>query len=98
MAIMVEQLALQPGDRILEIGAGTGYNAALMAHLVGPKGQVVTVDIDQDTAAAAQAHLATAGADDIRVLCGDGALGYPEAAPYDRIILTAGTWDIAPAW
>ena len=48
MAIMLEQLDLQPGQRVLEIGAGTGYNAALMAHIVGETGQVVTIDIDQD--------------------------------------------------
>ena len=46
MAVMLEQLAVQPGQRVLEIGAGTGYNAALLAHLVGPTGQVITVDID----------------------------------------------------
>src|SRR5512147_1970485 len=46
MAIMLEQLKLEPGQTVLEIGAGTGYNAALMAHIVGPAGRVVTVDLD----------------------------------------------------
>ena len=98
MAVMLEQLGLEPGHRVLEIGAGTGYNAALMAWLVGETGQVVTVDIDDDIVAGARAHLAAAGFDWVRVVCGDGALGYPDAAPYDRIILTVGAWDIAPAW
>ena len=98
MAIMLEQLALEPGHRVLEIGAGTGYNAALMAHIVGNTGQVVTVDIDQDTVDNARAHLAAAGYEHVRVVCADGGFGYPEAAPYDRIILTVGAWDIAPAW
>ena len=98
MAIMLEQLALEPGHRVLEIGAGTGYNAALMAHIVGDTGQVVAVDIDQDTVDNARAHLAAAGYEHVQVVCADGGFGYPEAAPYDRIILTVGAWDIAPAW
>ncbi len=98
MAIMLDQLALQPGHRVLEIGAGTGYNAALMAHIVGNTGQVVTVDIDDDIVAAAHAHLAVAGFPAVHVVCGDGALGSADAAPYDRIILTVGARDIAPAW
>jgi len=98
MAIMLEQLGLQPGDHVLEIGAGTGYNAALMAHIVGPNGGVVAVDLDQDIVEKARAHLTVAGCTEVTVVCGDGALGYPEAAPYDRIILTVGAWDIAAAW
>jgi protein-L-isoaspartate(D-aspartate) O-methyltransferase len=98
MAIMLEQLGLEPGMRVLEIGAGTGYNAALIATIVGEGGQVVTIDIDEDIVANARAHLAAAGLDHVRVVCGDGGFGYPGAAPYDRIILTVGAWDIAPAW
>src|SRR5260370_10612778 len=98
MAIMLEQLALQPGQRVLEIGAGTGYNAALIAQIVGKSGQVVTVDIDEDVASSARQQLAAAGFDRVDVRCADGGFGYPEAAPYDRIILTASAWDIAPAW
>jgi protein-L-isoaspartate(D-aspartate) O-methyltransferase len=100
IAIMLEQLAVEPGMRVLEIGAGTGYNAALLAYLTGPTGHVTTIDIDQDIVEAARAHLAAAGldADRVTVLCGDGALGDPAHAPYDRIILTVGAWDVAPAW
>ena len=61
MAMMLIQLDPQPGDRVLEVGAGTGYNAALLAHLVGPRGQVTTIDIDPAITQAAQAHLARAG-------------------------------------
>jgi protein-L-isoaspartate(D-aspartate) O-methyltransferase len=57
MALMLTQLDPQPGDRVLEIGAGTGYNAALLAHLVGPSGQVITIDIDPAITQAAQANL-----------------------------------------
>src|SRR5437764_1268308 len=68
MAIMLEQLELLPGQRVLEIGAGTGYNAALMAHIVGDTGQVVTVDLDDDTAERAREHLAAAGFDGVQVV------------------------------
>jgi protein-L-isoaspartate(D-aspartate) O-methyltransferase len=98
-AMMLEQLQLAPGHRVLEIGAGTGYNAALMASIVGESGQVITIDIDEELAASAREHLAAAGFGYVlRVLCGDGSLGCPDAAPYDRIIVTVGAWDIAPAW
>ncbi|HEY0805513.1 MAG TPA: methyltransferase, FxLD system [Pseudonocardiaceae bacterium] len=98
MAIMLRQLDIEPGARVLEIGAGTGYNAALLAHLVGPSGHVVTVDIDQDVAVRARANLAAAGFPDVTVICADGAAGYAPAAPYDRIIATVGVWDLEPAW
>jgi protein-L-isoaspartate(D-aspartate) O-methyltransferase len=98
MAIMLEQLDLEPGQKVLEIGAGTGYNAALMAHIVGETGQVVTVDIDDDLVEAAQAHLRVAGFDQVQVVCADGGYGYKDAAPFDRIILTVGASEIAPAW
>lgn len=98
MAIMLEQLQLAPGQRVLEIGAGTGYNAALMAQIVGETGQVVTIDIDEDIVEGAREHLVAAGFDRVQVVCADGFHGYPDAAPYDRIILTVNAGDLAPAW
>jgi protein-L-isoaspartate(D-aspartate) O-methyltransferase len=98
MATMLEQLEVQAGHHILEIGAGTGYNAALLATLAGEGGQVVTLDIDDDLVTAAQEHLKRAGFPQVRVVCGDGTFGYQDAGPYDRIILTVGAWDIAPTW
>lgn len=98
MAIMLEQLGLEPGHQVLEIGAGTGYNAALMAHIVGEAGRVVTVDIDEDIVEAAREHLTVAGFEQVQVICADGGYGYADAAPYDRIILTVGAPDITPAW
>jgi len=98
MALMLEMLALEPGHDVLEIGAGTGYNAALMAHIVGESGQVTTIDIDTDFVHEATAHLAASGYPQVRVLCGDGAFGADTFAPFDRIILTVGAGDIAPAW
>nr|WP_238342452.1 methyltransferase, FxLD system [Actinopolymorpha rutila] len=98
MAIMLEQLDVRPGHRVLEIGAGTGYNAALLAHLVGPTGSVTTIDLQPDVTDAARDALVAAGYARVRVVCGDGALGVPDDAPYDRMIVTAGAWDLPPAW
>ena len=98
MAVMLEQLGLEPGHRVLEIGAGTGYNAALMAHIVGPQGQVITIDIDLDIVEAAQQHLSDTGVEGVRVVQGDGGLGYASGGPYDRIIFTVGAGDIRPNW
>ncbi|MGH3838124.1 MAG: methyltransferase, FxLD system, partial [Pseudonocardiaceae bacterium] len=98
VATMIEQLAVQPSQRVLEIGAATGINAALLAELVGPTGTVVTIELDEDLAARAAASLETAGYPLVKVICGDGALGHPGHAPYDRLIVTAEAWDLVPAW
>lgn len=98
MATMLEQLDLKPGLRVLEIGAGTGYNAALIKHIVGDAGTVVTVDLDQDLVTAAEDHLRLAGYPDVKVRRGDGAEGWSAEAPYDRMIVTAGATDLPPAW
>ncbi|MGH3930512.1 MAG: methyltransferase, FxLD system [Pseudonocardiaceae bacterium] len=95
---MLQQLEVRPGHRVLEIGAGTGYNAALLARLAGPEGEVTTVDIDTDVAESARRNLTAAGYAGVRVIRGDGEDGYPAAAPFDRIIVTAGAWDMPPAW
>jgi protein-L-isoaspartate(D-aspartate) O-methyltransferase len=98
MAIMLEQLGLASGHRVLEIGTGSGYNAALIAQIVGDSGSVVTIDVEADLADQARASLAAAGLAGVTVVCGDGMDGVPGHAPYDRIIVTAGVWDLAPQW
>ncbi len=98
MALMLEQLAVERGHHVLEIGAGTGYNAALLAELVGPAGEVVTVDIDEAVADEARGHLDRAGYGRVRVVTADGAAGLAERAPFDRVVATVGVWDLAPAW
>ncbi|MGH3933418.1 MAG: methyltransferase, FxLD system [Pseudonocardiaceae bacterium] len=98
VAMMLDQLGVRPGDRSLEIGAGTGYNAALLAHLTGPSGQVATVDIDPQVTAQARQALDVTGHSHVHVITRDGARGDEEHAPYDRIIVTVGAWDLPPAW
>ena len=98
VAIMLEQLDLRPGQRVLEIGAGTGWNAGLMARVVGPDGAVVSVDIDADLVRTAAEHLSAAGVTGVELVVGDGALGHPPGAPYDRIVLTVGSADVRPEW
>jgi hypothetical protein len=83
---------------VLEVGAGTGYNAALLAELAGPPGRVTTVDIDPLVAAEAREHLDAAGYPAVQVHAADGRGGWPLSAPYDRIILTVGTDDLFAAW
>lgn len=98
MAIMLEQLDLQPGMRVLEIGAGTGFNAALMANIVGETGSVVTIDIQPDLIEQARINLDRAGFGRVQAIAADGGEGYSPGAPYDRIILTASSWVITTAW
>src|SRR5688572_4600697 len=75
MAIMLEQLDLKPGQRVLEIGTGTGFNAALIASVVGPNGKVVTVDIQPDLVKDARKCLDVAGYDWVETVIGDGGHG-----------------------
>lgn len=98
VAMMLEQLEVEPGQHILELGAGTGYFAALLAHLVGDRGRVTTMDVDEDIVAGARHGLTAAGYPNVRVILGDGALGYAQGAPFDRIVATVGVWDLPPAW
>jgi protein-L-isoaspartate(D-aspartate) O-methyltransferase len=98
VAMMLEQLAAQPGEKILEAGAGTGYNAALIAAITGPAGHITTMDVDPELAEGAREHLAAAGVSNVEVITGDAAAGYSQGAPYDRIIATAGAFDVPSAW
>ncbi|PKW00234.1 protein-L-isoaspartate(D-aspartate) O-methyltransferase [Amycolatopsis echigonensis] len=98
VALMLDQLAVERGNKILEIGAGTGYNASLLAELSGNEANVVTIDVDPDVTEQATRNLAATGYSGIHVVTGDGALGVPEHAPFDRIIATVSPWDIPRAW
>jgi protein-L-isoaspartate(D-aspartate) O-methyltransferase len=94
MAIMIAALAVRPGMRVLEIGAGTGYNAALLAAIGA---QVTSVDVQQDVASRAAAALSRLGVTTARVVAGDGYLGAP-AGHFDRVIVTVGVAGVSPHW
>ncbi|MPZ84368.1 MAG: methyltransferase, FxLD system [Actinophytocola sp.] len=96
-AVMLEQAALRPGMRVLEIGSG-GVNAALIAELVGPEGAVTTVDIDREVVHRTRTCLAYTGYAQVDVVHADAELGVAAHAPYDRVIVTAEAVDIPPAW
>lgn len=93
---MLELLDLESGHRVLEIGTGTGWNAALMAEIVGPR-NVITIEIDPVIAEQARANLAVAGRP-VRVITGDGRSGSPADGPYDRVIVTAAVAELPYAW
>lgn len=97
VAEMLHALNVQPGMRVLEIGAGTGWNAALLAHRVGAE-NVVTIDIDEHVTASARAALDNAGYGKVTVITGDGAAGWADGAPYDRVIATVGVTAVPLAW
>ncbi|AJE81559.1 protein-L-isoaspartate(D-aspartate)O-methyltransferase [Streptomyces albus] len=94
VATQLEQLGALPGHKVLEAGAATGYNAALLGKIVSPGGQVWTLDVDKDLVAGASKHLAEAGIDNATAVMADGAAGLPEHAPYDRIQFTVGAGDV----
>ena len=98
VATMLELLALRPGLRVLEIGTGSGYNAALLASLVGDASLVTTIDIDERLVVAARSRLTALGWGGVTVVAGDGWEGVADGAPYDRIVATVGVSDVAPAW
>lgn len=98
IAEMLEQLQVLEGNRVLEIGTGSGYTAALLSALAGPLGSVTTIDIEAALVAEAREHLTTAGYTRVKTLASDGVLGDPENAPFDRVLLTVSAADIAAAW
>jgi len=86
VALMIQLLRLSPSDRVLEIGTGCGYAAAVAAHAAA---EVYTVERHEELAAEARKRLEDLGYDNVRVFVGDGSLGWPEHAPYDAIVVTA---------
>ncbi len=87
VAYMTEKLEVSPGHRVLEVGGGTGYQAALLSMLGA---RVVSVESDPELVRTAQERLARLHIQGVQFECGDGSLGFPRAAPFDRIIVTAG--------
>jgi protein-L-isoaspartate(D-aspartate) O-methyltransferase len=98
MARMLELLELDDGMAVLEVGAGTGYNAALLAELVGTRGRVVTLDIYPDVVDQARRNLSAQGYTQVVVECRDGFIGAPEFGKFDRMVVTGGASDLSPLW
>jgi protein-L-isoaspartate(D-aspartate) O-methyltransferase len=96
VAIMVDALALDPGEDVLEIGTGCGYHAAVTAEVVGAD-HVHTVEYSDDLAARARRTLDDLGYGEISIRAGDGRDGWPEQAPYDAAYLTCAAPDFPPA-
>ncbi|MCX8196313.1 MAG: protein-L-isoaspartate(D-aspartate) O-methyltransferase [Acidilobaceae archaeon] len=97
VAYMTELLNPLPGDKVLEVGTGSGYQAAILAELVSPGGFVWTIERIAQLAESARRRLESLGyGDRVKVVVGDGSLGYPEAAPYDKIMVTAAAPSVPP--
>jgi protein-L-isoaspartate(D-aspartate) O-methyltransferase len=91
---MLDLLQLQPGHTVLEIGAGSGWNAALIGQIVGPAGRVYSLEIIPEMVERAVASIAELGITNVEVIAADGSEGYAAGAPYDRAVFTAGTHDL----
>jgi len=94
VAIMCELLDLKEGDKVLEVGTGCGYHAAVVAEIVGKKSKVVSIEYIPELAERARTILKALGYDNVEVIVGDGSKGYENEAPYDKIYVTAAAPDI----
>ncbi len=94
VAIVLEALDLKPGNKVLDIGTGSGWQACLLAYCVGPGGRVVTVEIDKETFKVGKRNIEKSGFKNVKAIFGDGSEGYSKEAPYDRIEYTAATPNI----
>ncbi len=90
---MIQHLDLKPGQRVLEIGAASGWSAALMSELVGPDGEVVSVEIDDELVQLAEANVKANKLTNVRILRGDGLSAVTRERPFDRIVYTVGARD-----
>ncbi|MEJ2278055.1 MAG: protein-L-isoaspartate O-methyltransferase [Candidatus Lokiarchaeota archaeon] len=96
VAMMLEILDLRQGEKVLEVGTGSGYHAALCAELVSPKGHIYTIERHKELAEKAKDKILDAGYKNVTIIHGDGTLGYPEEAPYDKILVTAASPNKVP--
>jgi protein-L-isoaspartate(D-aspartate) O-methyltransferase len=93
VAVMTELLTVRPDDRVLEIGSGSGYQAAILGRLAQ---SVITIERIPEVAELARTNLARIGITNVTVITGNGTIGYPDQAPYDAILITAATPSVPP--
>ncbi|RLF42709.1 MAG: protein-L-isoaspartate O-methyltransferase [Thermoplasmata archaeon] len=95
VAIMTQHLKVLPGNKVLEVGAGSGYQAAILSRLVGEKGRVITIERIPELARMARKRLSVY--ENVKVVVGNGALGFEEEAPFDRILVTCAAQKVPEA-
>lgn len=89
VAIMTEVLNPRPGNKVLEIGAGSGYQASIIGHCVDPKGKVITIELESTLVKFSKKNVKKVKLKNVKIIQGDGKLGYEKEAPYDKCIITA---------
>ena len=97
VAFMIEQLELESGDKVLEVGSGSGYNAAIMAKIVEPDGKIYSIEVRKELIDFAKKNLLKANIDNVELIYRDGSKGHEKHAPYDKIIVTAAAPEIPKA-
>ncbi len=95
VAVMLELLQPKKGDKVLEIGTGSGWEACILSKCVSDSGKVVTIEIDEDVAEFAKGNIEKLKPKNVKTVVGDGSAGYGPDAPYDKIIYTAATPEIS---
>jgi len=101
VAFMLEQLQPQPGDKILDVGSGSGWTTALLAETVGERGKIIAIDIVPELVEFGiknieKYNFIKKGA--VECVCGDGSKGYKKVAPFDKILCSASALELSPAW
>jgi protein-L-isoaspartate(D-aspartate) O-methyltransferase len=97
IAIMTESLEPRKGEKILEIGSGSGYQASLLAYCVGSKGKIITVELEPELAEFSRNNIKKVKLTNVKIVCGDGKKGYPEESPYDKCMITAACKEVPKA-
>ncbi len=101
VAFMLEQLQPQPGDKILDVGSGSGWTSALLGEIVGEKGKVVAIEVVPELKEFSRTNVAKYNFTEkgiVELICADGSRGYPEGAPYDKILASASAEKLPPIW
>jgi len=98
MSMMIEEAKFKNGDKVFEVGTGSGYNASVIAHIVGDKGKVITTELEKDVYETAKKNLKRANVKNVEIYNIDGGLGYAQEVPWDKIIITTSSSDITDEW